>query len=588
MSSGNLNIMTCGNVDDGKSTLLGRLLYETNNIQIDQSDYISNLSRKKNKNFVDYSLLLDGLIDEKAQGITIDIAFKYFKIGKKNAVLIDSPGHVEYTKNMANAATFANVALVIFDVSKKLNEQTKNHLRIVGMFPNIRKIIVCYNKIDKVNFSKSIFEESKKSIENFTKSEKINIDFHIPVSALLGDNVTTRSSKLKFYKGPNLLELLENITFNVANKKVPPTLPIQFLEVYDGKRFYYSKNIGSILNLGDELINLKTNEKSKIKKIYNSFESVDQIKKSNLVFELDDEISVVGGDVLSKSEHLPHTDSLKARIFCTSKNGIIPKKRYLFKFNHSESFGFLSPSSKSKNIEVNSITEIKVELEKKQILADYKYLYELSNFIIIDSETHETVGFGYIKYSLDKGWAIQKQTLLTYTDKVENKAIWFTGLPGSGKTTIANSLGEYFKSIDKRFYILDGDNIRTTISKDLGFSLSDRIESNRRVAHIAKILLESGVTPIISTVSPTEDLRSMAIEIIGKENIKLIYLSTPLEVCIERDPKGLYKSKNKKIKNITGLNSNYEAPSSPDIVIDTSLKSISKTLDTVLQLLNVK
>lgn len=583
-----LNIMTCGNVDDGKSTLLGRLLYETNNIQIDQSEYISRLSRKKNRSFVDYSLLLDGLIDEKAQGITIDIAFKYFKIGNNNAMLIDSPGHIEYTKNMANAATFANIALVIFDVSKKITEQTRNHLRVVGMFPNIRKIIVCYNKIDKINFSKLQFEESKKSIEDFTKSEKIDIDFHIPVSALLGDNITTRSTNLKFYKGPNLLEILENINFKVTNKRVPATLPIQFLEFSNGKRFYYSKNIGSRLNVGDEVINLNTKEKSKIKKIYSSFKSVDHINKSNLVFELDDEISVFSGDVFSISEHLPYTDSLKARIFCTSKTGIIPRKRYLFKFKHCESFGFISLPYKGKDIEVNIITEIKVELEKKQILADYNYLNELSNFIIIDLESHETVGFGYIIYSLDKGWTIQKQTLSTFIEVVENEAIWLTGLPGSGKTTIANMLGEYFKSINKKFYILDGDNIRTTISKDLGFSLSDRIESNRRVAHIAKILLESGVTPIVSTISPTEELRSMAKEIIGNENIKLIYLSTPLEVCIERDPKGLFKSNKKKIKNITGLNSKYETPSSPDLVIDTSLISKSKTLEAVLKSLNLK
>ena len=589
MSESSLKIMTCGNVDDGKSTLLGRILYETNNVFLDQSEYIQKLTKKYSEHKIDYSLLLDGLLDEKSQGITIDIAFKYFKLDNKDCIFIDSPGHEEYTRNMANAASFANVALIIFDVSKKLTSQTKNHLKIVNLFPNIQQKIVCYNKLDKKGYSEDVFQKRYEELNNFLLENKIKVDHQIPISALVGDNVIEKSSKIHYYDGPSLLELLKEINVRKPRVNNSNILPIHFVSKYENKRLYATKNYGKKISKDQKLMNPLTGESVKIKKIFYNDQVVKELKEKNCFVEISREISLNSGDVLCTEGALIGTDSIKSKIFVTSKSGLYKSKRYKFKFIHNDIHGYISSIQNSKEFcSMNEIVELNIELEKIFFLNNYKKNYEFSRFLIIDDLSNETVGFGYVLYSLDRGHTVIKSELVKSKQFTQQKVIWFTGLPASGKTTIANELGNILEKHGIPFYILDGDNMRKEINTDLGFSISDRIENNRRISHIAKILAQAGVLPIVATVSPREEIRVASKNIIGRELFNLVYLDTPLEVCKERDPKNLYGNKDKIIKNITGVDQSFEIPINPDLIIETTNLTIKQSANKIYKKLIIK
>ncbi len=577
--------MTCGNVDDGKSTLLGRLFFETGNITKDQSSYLD--SKKVKESDIDYSLLLDGLIDEKSQGITIDIAFKYFRLERRPCIFIDSPGHKEYTRNMANAATFANVALVIFDITKPLSDQTKNHLEIVKTFPNIKKLILVYNKLDKLRYNETKYTNNKKEIDKYIKENNINVDFSIPVSALKGENITSKSEKMKFYNGPSLLDAINSIKFDAKKRSNYNVLPIQYISKFNDKIIYFTKNFGRTLSIGDEFENVNSNEKVKIKKIYSDGNTVSNVGNYNIGLELSNNIDLSKGDILSNTKKILFSNSFKAKLIVTSKEGLSLNKRYLIKFRHTEENGFIPNRESNRSLKVNSIGTNIIELERKVPLSGFDEIYDFSQILIIDKSSNETVAFGYVLYSLDKGIHIKKQKTVRFSKNFEPRAVWFTGLSGSGKTTLANEIGKQLKSLNVPFYIIDGDNIRQTLNQDLGFSKEDRLENNRRVAHLAKILIDANIIPIVSTISPNNESRQYAREIIGKENLSLVYLSTPLKVCIERDPKNLYSNKNKKIKNIPGLHTNYDVPLDADITLDTSTVSKQKATKEILNELNI-
>ena len=368
MSSFSLKVMTCGNVDDGKSTLLGRILYETGNIYEDQSEYIQNLTKKYSNLDIDYSLLLDGLLDEKKQGITIDVAFKYFRLNNKDAVFIDSPGHEEYTRNMANAASFANVALLIFDTSKKLNSQTKNHLKIVDLFPNIQKKIICYNKLDKSDYSREVFEERQSELNEFIVENDIQVDYEIPISALIGDNVTEKSKNISFYNGPTLVDVLKEINLTKQRVKNNNILPIQFVTKHDNKRLYATKNYGKKLSKNQQLINPSTKEIVKIKRIYFNDKIVNEISEKSCFIELSKEISLGSGDILCSKNALLETDSIKCKVFITSKTGLYQSKRYKFRFLHNDVKGYISKIENSKQFcSMNEIVSLNIEFEKNLI-----------------------------------------------------------------------------------------------------------------------------------------------------------------------------------------------------------------------------
>jgi len=578
-----LKIMTCGNVDDGKSTLLGRLFFETNNISIDQSEYLNN--RKKNDE-IDYSLLLDGLLDERKQGITIDVAFKYFNLNSKPVIFIDSPGHTEYTRNTANAATFANVALVLYDLSKPFSLQTKRHLEIVSMFPNIKNIFLILNKFDKLNFKESELKKSISSVNQFINSNNLKVDYQIPISASKGVNITKKSKLTSFYKGPTILEALEGLNLKEGSYQKSSILSIQYVDKLNEKRIYLVKSNKAKLKVGTELKNLRSEVSCKVKEIYKNNKKIKEVGDGNFAISLDREIDLVKDDVLTNSDKLFFSSSFKGKLVCTSKNGVTLNRRYFIKFRHSQEYGFLHSKNNKKSLKVNEIGDFTFELENNIAFGSFKNQYSFSQFIIIDHINNETVGFGYVLHNNDKGEHVHKQVTTKYEESTNVNVLWFTGLPGSGKTTLANHLGAELKNLNIPFFIIDGDNIRKTLNQDLGFSKEDRIESNRRVSHLAKILKDSNILPIVSTISPNKESRVFAKNLIGEDKFKLIYLNTPLEICQKRDPKNLYNNNKKVNKNITGQGSNYDIPDNPNLTLDTNMLSIENCIDKILKLIN--
>ena len=582
-----INIMTCGSVDDGKSTLLGRLIYETDNLFEDQSDYLSKLNQKfaKKDIEIDYSLLLDGLIDEKEQGITIDIAFKYFTLGKTQFTLIDSPGHKEYTKNMANAATFADAALILIDASKGISQQTKKHIEIVNMFPNIQNKIVCINKMDKILYSKEKYLDLKKEIESFVKENNYAIDEILPISAVKGDNVLKKSKTMKFYRGKTLYQLLVDLNVKSSNKK-NGSAAVKFIDNSSGSRTFFVHNNDISYKVGDVLKNVYTNERTKIKKIFHDNKNIQEQKSlKNTALQLKDQISISKGDslVLDNMDFLI-SDAFKAQIIWTGNENLLQRKRYLFKFHAKSEYGFVSKSS-IKLISKNSISTLNIELENKVHVDTLSSNYHLSQLVIIDPDNNKTVGFGNISQNLDRGNTVIFKNLQDYGDN-SFKCIWLTGLPSSGKSTIAEALGKKLKKENIPYYIIDGDNIRSTLNKDLGFTKEDRIENNRRVAHLAKILFDSGVVPIVATVSPNDSSRTFARSLFNENQFALIHIDASLETCIKRDPKNLYSNKSKKVKNITGMHTNYDIPLDADLVLNTEKLSVTQSVNRLFKLLN--
>lgn len=399
-----INIMTCGSVDDGKSTLLGRLIYETDNLLEDQSDYLSKLNQKFAKKDVeiDYSLLLDGLIDEKEQGITIDIAFKYFTLENTQFTLIDSPGHKEYTKNMANAATFADVALILIDASKGITQQTKKHIEIVNMFPNIQNKIICINKMDMLKYSKTSYLELKKDIESYVADNGFLIDEILPISAVKGDNVLKRSANMKFYTGKTLYQLLIDLNLKSSAKK-NGSVTVKFVDNSSGSRTFFVENNQINYKVGDTLKNVYTNEKTIIQKIFHNNKIVKEQKNlKNSALQLEDQISISKGDsLILETQNAVVSDAFKAKIIWTGNENLLKSKRYLFKFHSKSEYGFVSKSS-IKTIVKNSISVLNIELEDKVHVDTFLSNYHLSQFVIIDPDDNSTNGFGYILQNLDR------------------------------------------------------------------------------------------------------------------------------------------------------------------------------------------
>ena len=575
--------MTCGSVDDGKSTLLGRLIYETDNLLEDQSEYLLKINKKfaKKDTEIDYSLLLDGLIDEKEQGITIDIAFKYFTLKNTQFTLIDSPGHKEYTKNMANAATFADVALILIDASRGITMQTKKHIEIVNMFPNIQNKIICINKMDKLKYSKTSYVEIKKDIQSYLEGNEFLVDEIIPISATNGDNVLKKSANMKFYKGKTLYEFLVDLNLNAAAKKNGSAV-VKFIDNSTGERTFFVENNEINYKFGDVLKNVYTNEKTTIKKIFHNKRIITEQKNlKNTAIQLKDQISISKGDsLILESQRATVSDAFKAKIVWTGNENLLKSKRYLFKFHAKSEYGFISKSS-NKTISKNSISILNVELENKTHIDTYLTNYHLSQLVIIDGDNNSTVGFGYITQSLDRGSTVIYKELQEFDEKFY-KCIWLTGLPSSGKSTIAEALGNKLKI---PYYIIDGDNIRSTLNKDLGFTKEDRIENNRRVAHLAKILFDSGVLPIVATVSPNTSSRSFARSLFEENEFALVYVYASLETCMNRDKKNLYTNNSKKVKNVTGLHTNYDTPADADLILNTEKLSVAQSVNRLLKLL---
>ena len=602
-----LRFITCGSVDDGKSTLIGRMLYESQMIFDDQVASLKNDSKKygtQGEN-IDFALLVDGLSAEREQGITIDVAYRFFSSSKRKFIVADTPGHEQYTRNMATGASTAELAILLVDARNGILTQTKRHSFIVSLL-GIKNIILAINKMDLVNYDKNIYEKISSEYKLFSKKLNFENIQSIPISALKGDNIHKKSKYMKWYNDKTLFDYLETTKTKIQSSD-SFVLPVQSVNRPNLNFRGYSGTIAEgKIRKGDELISLPSNQKVKVKDIFVGERSLKTANlKQSITLTIDKEIDTSRGDILcSKNSTVDMADQFNMNVIWMSEDKGFTGRTYLAKIHN------ISTSIKIMNIKkiydvntlefaagnelkLNDVAEISISFNKTVPFSTFKENKILGSLIIIDPINNQTIGMGMINFSLRRSQNIQLQNLTinkNLREKInghKGQVLWMTGLSGSGKSTIANELEKILYSQGKKTYILDGDNIRHGLNKDLGFTDKDRVENIRRVAEVAKLMCDAGLIVITAFISPFRLEREMARSLFEKNDFKEIYISTPLKVAEKRDPKGLYKkARQGKIPNFTGIDSIYEKPTNPDLEIDTSKVSLSKAVKKILNMIN--
>ena len=601
-----LRFITCGSVDDGKSTLIGRMLYESQMIFDDQVASLKNDSKKygtQGEN-IDFALLVDGLSAEREQGITIDVAYRFFSSSKRKFIVADTPGHEQYTRNMATGASTAELAILLVDARNGILTQTKRHSFIVSLL-GIKNIVLAINKMDLVNYDKNIYEKISSEYKLFSKKLNFKNIQSIPISALKGDNIHKKSKYMKWYNDKTLFDYLETTKTKIQSSD-SFVLPVQSVNRPNLNFRGYSGTIAEgKIRKGDELISLPSNQKVKVKDIFVGERSLKTAHlKQSITLTIDKEIDTSRGDILcSKNSTVDMADQFNMNVIWMSEDKGFTGRTYLAKIHN------ISTSIKIMNIKkiydvntleftagnelrLNDVAEISISFNKTVPFSTFKENKILGSLIIIDPINNQTIGMGMINFSLRRSQNIQLQNLTinkNLREKInghKGQVLWMTGLSGSGKSTIANELEKILYSQGKKTYILDGDNIRHGLNKDLGFTDKDRVENIRRVAEVAKLMCDAGLIVITAFISPFRLEREMARSLFEKNDFKEIYISTPLKVAEKRDPKGLYKkARQGKIPNFTGIDSIYEKPTNPELEIDTSKVSLSKAVKKILNII---
>lgn len=609
---GLLKFNTCGSVDDGKSTLIGHLLYDAKSLYTDVEQALELQSKVGSTNGeIDYSLLLDGLLAEREQGITIDVAYRYFNTENRSFIVADTPGHEEYTRNMAVGASFADLAVILVDASKGVLPQTRRHTRICALM-GIRHFLFAINKMDLVDYDKDTFEDIKKEIHIMLAAFDVSYERIIPVSATVGDNITQHSQNMDWYQGETVLSALESVDVDTDGHETGFSMPVQRVCRPDHtfRGFQGLIETGEI-HLGDAITVLPSKEKAVVDQILVAGKEDNHASKGMAVtLCLDKEIDVSRGCVLVK-EATPRVGSFfEAEILWMDDNRLLPGKNFLMKVG-TQKVSATIMNIKHK-IDVNTGEEISAESLNKNELAlceistSTKIIYDmfennpsLGGLILIDRVTHTTSACGVVRRSLKRSDNIFPYEMSINRELRENKngmkakTIWLTGLSGSGKSTLANEIEKQFFMLGMHTMTLDGDNLRSGLNKDLGFKTSDRIENIRRAAEVSKLMNDAGLIVISSFVTPSHDFRENAKQIIGEENFIEVYVSTPLEECEKRDTKGLYqKARRGDIAHFPGVNSHFDIPEHPDVTINTANRSLDEcthmVMERLLEILNEK
>lgn len=597
-----LKFITCGSVDDGKSTLIGHLLYDAKLIFADQEKALELDSKVGSvEGEIDYSLLLDGLMAEREQGITIDVAYRYFTTSKRSFIVADCPGHEQYTRNMAVGASFADLAVILVDASKGVLIQTKRHTRICALM-GIKYVVLAVNKMDLIHYDRNRFEDIKRDFKSFCG----NFDFEsikvIPVSATVGDNVTNKSIDTSWYAGQSLLETLEETDINVNQLEKDFVMPVQRVSRpnHTFRGFQGQIEAGKI-SIGDEIICLPNQEKANVTKILVADkEEKEAFAGQPITLCIDKEIDISRGSVLTKDKAPIISDMFTATILWMDNEELVTGRSYLIKCGTRVlpatvmNIKYKTDVNTGKHINAsklfkNEIAEVDISLSEKIVLDKFDNNKMIGSFILIDRVTNMTSACGTVKHSLRRSTnVVWQKTDITREIRANQKTqkpftLWFTGLSGSGKSTLANELEKRLVSIGKHTMLLDGDNVRHGLNKNLGFKETDRVENIRRISEVSKLMNDAGLIVLTSFISPYEKDRQNAKEIIG-DNLIEIYVSTPLEECERRDVKGLYKKARKgEIPNFTGISSPYEVPKNPEIVIDTSSVPIEEATDILVE-----
>ena len=598
-----LRFITCGSVDDGKSTLIGRMLYESQMIFDDQVASLKKDSQKHGTQGeeIDFALLVDGLSAEREQGITIDVAYRFFSSSKRKFIVADTPGHEQYTRNMATGASTADLAILLVDARNGVMTQTKRHSFIVSLL-GIKKVILAINKMDLVNYDQKTYQQIDQNYRSFAKNLNFEHIQSIPISALEGDNVYEKSKMMKWYSEKTLFSYLETVKV-AASKSSKFILPVQRVNRPNLDFRGYSGTIASgNIKVGEEIRTVPSNQKAKVKEIFIGDKSIKSSSdRQSITLTLNKEIDISRGDIICKKDSIVESaDQFNINMIWMSEENCFPGRSYIAKIhNNSSSIKILDikkiynvntlEHSPGKQLDLNDVAEVTVSLNKNVPFMSYQENKNMGSMIIIDPISNQTIGVGMINFALRRAQNIHLQSL-SITKELREKmnghkgqVLWLTGLSGSGKSTIANALEKQLYAEGKKTYVLDGDNIRHGLNKDLGFTDKDRVENIRRVAEVAKLMCDAGLIVITAFISPFRIEREMARSLFQSGEFKEIFISTPLKIAEQRDPKGLYKkARSGEIPNFTGINSPYEKPIKPELTIDTSKTSVAQSVKKIL------
>lgn len=587
-----LRFLTCGSVDDGKSTLIGRLLYDTKLIFEDQLAILEKDSKKHGTDGdnIDFALLVDGLEAEREQGITIDVAYRFFATPKRKFIVADTPGHIQYTRNMATGASTADLAVVLIDSRQGLLQQTRRHSYIASLL-GIKNIVVAINKIDLVDFSQNVFNQISASYLDLAKELNFSSIVMIPMSARYGYNVTTRSDKMSWYSGPTLLEHLETIKIKSGGADLPFRLPVQYVNRpnLDFRGFAGTIASGTV-TVGQTVAVAKSGKTSKVKRIVSmDGDQARAVEGEAITIVLEDEVEVSRGNMIVASDARPNVaDQFAAHVVWFDERSLIPGRSYILRTETDSVTATVSTlkhridvnsfaHEAAKSLEMNEVGAVNISTQAPIAFDCYHENRATGAFVLIDRVTNATAGAGMIDHALRRASNVHWQALdidkeTRASQKLQKPAVlWFTGLSGSGKSTIANLVEKQLHSMGKHTYILDGDNVRHGLNRDLGFTEEDRVENIRRVSEVAKLMTEAGLIVLVSFISPYRSERRSARELMGDGEFIEIFVDTAIEECALRDPKGLYaKAKRGEIKNFTGIDAPYEAPENAEIHLNTT------------------
>ena len=617
-----LRFATAGSVDDGKSTLIGRLLYDSKQVLTDQLEHVEQTSERMGHDFLDLSLLTDGLRAEREQGITIDVAYRYFATAQRRFIIADTPGHEQYTRNMVTGASTADLAIVLLDARKGVIAQSKRHAFISSLLA-IPHLVVCVNKMDLVGYDESVFDSIVQEFELFAARLEVPDVTFIPISALNGDNVVDRSAAMPWYQGPPLLYHLEHVHIASDRNLIDVRFPVQWVirppasSVTD-YRAYAGQVAGGVMRPGDDVVVLPSGQRTTIESI-DSFEGpIDEaFPPMSVALRLADDIDVGRGSTIVRAQNQPTVSNRFEALLCwMSERPLDRRRRYQVKHTTRTAMvggldvryridvETLHRDERATELGLNDLGRVRMELSAPLVFDSYRRNRTTGSLIVIDEATNETVAAGVIldtevdeleqspksERSPNVRWQGTRMTRERRWSALGHPGatLWFTGLPGAGKSTIAAAVEERLIGAGQPAFLLDGDNLRHGLNGDLGFDESARRENVRRTAHVAQLLAESGTVALVSLVSPYAADREFAAKLHGEQQLDFIevFVDAPLELCEKRDPKGLYaRARAGELAGLTGVGAPYERPADPDLVLGTLDESVERGVERVFELL---
>ena len=599
-----LRFITCGSVDDGKSSLIGRLLYESKMIFEDQLAALEADSKKVGTRGgeLDFALLVDGLAAEREQGITIDVAYRFFSTEKRKFIVADTPGHEQYTRNMVTGASTADLAVILIDARKGVLTQTRRHSFLVSLL-GIRRVVLAVNKMDLAGYSQEVFDTILQEYRDFAAQIDLRDITAIPISAVYGDNIIEAGSNMPWYQGPTLMHHLETVEVGDELPSKPFRLPVQWVNRPNHEFRGFAGLISSgTVHQGDRIRVLPSGRESRVARIVTADGDLESaVAGQSVTLTLDSEIDISRGDVIAEGDAPPQVaDQFEATVVWMHDDPMLRGRSYLMKIGTRTLTATVAPikhkinvntleQTAAERLELNDIGVCELELDRPIPFDAYRDDHTLGCFILIDRMSNNTVGAGLLSFALRRSENVHWQALdvskqlRSRLKSQKSCVLWLTGLSGAGKSTIANLVEKRLLSMGRHTYLLDGDNVRHGLNKDLGFTAQDRVENIRRVAEVSKLMVDGGLIVLVSFISPFRSERRMARELLEPGEFLEVFVDTPIAVAEQRDVKGLYKKARRgELKNFTGVDSPYEAPEKADIHLDTQAVTPEEAADRIV------